>query len=422
MGNVLLTQHYYLIYICPIMISNAFSLYKKAYGGLSPGTWWLSLVMVVNRSGTMVVPFMTMYLTQHYGVSISKAGFVMSLFGLGAIVGALTGGKLVDRIGYYYVQLFALLLGGIMFIILGQVHSYTGICISTFILAVLNESFRPANTVAIAHYSKEKNRTRSFSLNRLAINLGWAAGGALGGIIASFNYSLLFWVDGITNLLAACLLYITLSPKRNPATEVKTKEKAVIKNSAYKDRAYLSFVVLVFFFALCFFQLFTTVPVFFRENFHLSVLFIGMIMALNGLIIALFEMITIFSLEGKRPLLHFISSGVLLLCVAFLLLNMPPVNYGMIAVMFMLFLTLGEMLAMPFMNAYWIGRTVQNNRGQYAALYSVAWASAQTVGPYTGSLVAEYMGYKTLWFTISAACLLLAFFYRRLQPSRALPV
>ena len=253
------------------MIGKTLSLYKKAYGGLSPGTWWLSLVMLVNRSGTMVIPFMTMYLTQHYGVTIGKAGFVMSLFGLGAIVGSLTGGKLVDRIGYYYVQLFALVLGGTMFIILGQVHSYPGICFCTFILAILNESFRPANTVAIAHYSKEVNRTRSFSLNRLAVNLGWAAGGALGGIIASFNYTLLFWVDGITNLMAACLLYITLSPKRNSATEVKSREKTLIKNSAYKDRTYISFVFLVFLFALCFFQLFTTIPVFFKENFLVAI-------------------------------------------------------------------------------------------------------------------------------------------------------
>src|SRR5690348_14877380 len=197
------------------MLANPVLLYKRAYGDLSKGTWWLSLVMLINRSGTMVVPFMTMYLTQHYGFSIEKAGLVMSLFGLGAIVGSMTGGKLVDSIGYYYVQVSALLLGGCMFIVLGQLRSYSHICIGTFVLAVLNESFRPANQVAIAHYSKEKNRTRSYSLNRMAINLGWAAGGALGGFIASFNYNLLFWVDGFTNLAAALLLYITLSPTRN---------------------------------------------------------------------------------------------------------------------------------------------------------------------------------------------------------------
>ncbi len=368
----------------------------------------------------MVIPFMTMYLTQHYDYSISKAGFVMSLFGLGAIAGSLIGGKLVDVVGYYYVQIIALIGGGSMFIILGEMRSYPAICVATFILAILNESFRPANTVAIAHYSKEQNRTRSYSLNRLAINLGWAAGGALGGILASFNYNLLFWVDGITNLLAAGLLYITLSPKRNSATEVKTKQKEALKISAYKDRTYISFIILVFFFALCFFQLFTTIPVFFKENFHLGVLFIGLIMALNGLIIAFFEMTIIFALEGKRPALHYISFGVLLLSLSFLLLNIPGVNFGLVAVMSMLLLTFGEIFSMPFMNAYWIGRTVQNNRGQYAALYSVAWATAQTIGPYAGSLVAQHAGYKVLWYIVSFICFLLIFLYRRLQPEKVL--
>ncbi|HSQ44391.1 MAG TPA: hypothetical protein VLM16_05315, partial [Ginsengibacter sp.] len=92
------------------------------------------------------------------------------------------------------------------------------------------------------------------------------------------------------------------------------------------------------------------------------------------------------------------------------------------ALLSMVILTFGEILAMPFMNAYWIGRSVQNNRGQYAALYSVAWACAQTVGPFAGSLVAEHSGYKMLWFIISSVGFLLAFFYRRLQPERVLSV
>lgn len=255
------------------MVRNALSIYKNAYGGLSSGTWLLSLVMLVNRMGTMVIPFMTIYLTQQFGVSIAKAGFVMSIFGLGAITGALIGGKIVDSIGYYYVQFGALIGGGIMFIVLGQMHSYISICVTTFILATVNESFRPANTVAIAHYSKEENRTRSYSLNRLSVNLGWAIGGALGGILASYNYNLLFWVDGLSNLLAAFLLYITLSPKRNLFTEKMRKEKNIIITSVYKDQAYITFIILTFFFAFCFFQMFTTIPVFFKEKFELSVFF-----------------------------------------------------------------------------------------------------------------------------------------------------
>lgn len=404
------------------MIRSAFSIYKNAYGGLSSGTWLLSLVMLVNRMGTMVIPFMTIYLTQQFGVSIAKAGFVMSIFGLGAITGALIGGKIVDSIGYYYVQFGALIAGGIMFIVLGQMHSYISICITTFILATVNESFRPANTVAIAHYSKEVNRTRSYSLNRLSINLGWAVGGALGGILASYNYNLLFWVDGISNLFAAFLLYITLSPKRNLSTEKMKKEKNVIINSAYKDRTYITFIILTFFFAFCFFQMFTTIPVFFKDKFGLSVFFIGILMALNGIIICLFEMITIFKLEGKRPALHYISVGMLFVGVSFLLLNIPSGNYALSAFIAMIFITFGEIFAAPFMNAWWINRANHNNRGQYAALYTVAWASAQAVGPFAGSLIAEYSNFKILWFILSGVCFLLSLFYRRLYYPAALPV
>jgi len=397
------------------MLTRTFSLYKNAYGGLSRNTWWLAVVMAVNRSGTMVVPFMSMYLTQHIGVSIGKAGFVMSMFGIGAIIGALIGGRLTDKIGYYYIQITTLITGGIMFIVLGQLQSYPAICVGTFILALVNEAFRPANSVAVAHYSKEENRTRSYSLNRLAINLGWGIGGGLGGFIASYNYQLLFWVDGLTNISAAILLYIMLSPSRNVATEIKIAGPKVKRNSPYKDKTYLLFIAMVFLFAMCFFQLFTTVPVFYKEKFHLPVYFIGIVMAMNGLIIAAIEMVTIFKLEGRRPLLHFISVGVVLVGVSYLMLTVRALNFELLAICVMLLLTIGEILSMPFMNSFWISRTEQLNRGQYAALYTVAWASAQHVGPLTGSLIAENYGYNVLWIITGSTCIALSVFYRQLH-------
>src|ERR1700742_113835 len=191
----------------PHMISRTISLYQNAYSGLSRDTWLLSLVMLINRSGTMVIPFMTIYLTQpSMGYSISQAGIVMGLFGLGAVCGGFLGGRITDRIGFHRVQLVTLTGGGFLFMLLGQMKSYPLICLFTFLLSLVNDAFRPANSTAIAFYSKEENRTRSYSLNRLAINLGWAVGGAIGGILASINYHLLFWVDGCTNLFAALLI------------------------------------------------------------------------------------------------------------------------------------------------------------------------------------------------------------------------
>jgi predicted MFS family arabinose efflux permease len=283
------------------------------------------------------------------------------------------------------------------------------------LLAFINEAFRPANSVAVAYYSKEENRTRSYSLNRLAINLGWAVGGGVGGFIASYNYQLLFWVDGITNLAGAVLLYFVLAPSRNDATEVKIRQEKIVGKTAYQDSNYMIFIFLLFLFAMCFFQLFTTIPVFYKEQFHLTVFFIGMIMTMNGLIISLFEMITIFKLEGKRPLLHFISSGVVLIGIAYLMLNIPGIEKWALAIIIMLLFTFGEILSMPFMNSYFISRTLPHNRGQYAALYTVAWASAQAVGPFIGGLVAEHYGYNTLWFGVAGVCMLIAILYRLLH-------
>jgi Arabinose efflux permease len=209
-------------------------------------------------------------------------------------------------------------------------------------------------------------------------------------------------------------LYFVLAPSRNVATKIN-KHENVIGKTAYADTNYMIFIFLLFFFAMCFFQLFTTIPVFYKEQFHLSIFFIGMIMTLNGVIISLFEMITIFKLEGRRPLLHFISFGVVLIGVAYGMLNIPGVDKAALAIVIMLLFTFGEILSMPFINSYFISRTLPHNRGQYAALITVAWASAQAVGPFIGGLVAENYGYKILWLIVSSVCFLIAISYRLLH-------
>src|ERR1700733_309593 len=115
------------------MLGPTISLYQNAYRGLSRSTWLLSLVMLVNRSGTMVIPFMTIYLTSpSMGYSIGQAGLVMGIFGLGAICGGLLGGRLTDKYGFHRVQLVTLTGGGIMFMFLGQIKSFPLICGFTF--------------------------------------------------------------------------------------------------------------------------------------------------------------------------------------------------------------------------------------------------------------------------------------------------
>jgi len=388
--------------------------YRNAYSGLSRSTWLLSLVMLINRSGTMVIPFMTLYLTSpKMGYSVGQAGFVFGLFGLGAFSGAYLGGRLTDKLGFYPVQLFTLLGGGVLFIVLGQMKTLPLICLFTFLLSFVNEAFRPANSTAIAFYSKEENRTRSYSLNRLAINLGWAVGSGLGGIIAHINYELLFWVDGFTNIAAVLIMWLFLKPVNYKPSAQKDVNVSPGK-SAYADKIYLMFILGVMLFGCCFFQLFTNMPVYFKKELHFSEPFIGLLMAANGLLIAMVEMVLIYKLEGKRKNLEYIIVGVFLVGVSFLMFNIPYMGRGT-AMSMIILLTIGEILSMPFMNSYWISRTKPSNRGQYAALFTMAWSAAQTLGPMGGSQIVQHWGFYFLWLATGGLCFIASLLFWQLH-------
>ncbi len=361
----------------------------------------------------MVLPFMTIYLTG-IGFSIFQAGVVVGMFGAGAVCGAFLGGKFTDRIGFHRVQLITLTGGGILFILLGLMKSYPLICIFTFVLSLVNDAFRPANNSAIAQYSRPENRTRSYSLNRLAINLGWAVGGTLGGFIASFNYHLLFWIDGFTNITAALLLYYLLKPADRRVKETVSTPRPLAENSPLKDKKFTLFTVLVILYGLCFYQLYSTIPVYYKNVYHLSEAYIGVLMGLNGLIIVGIEMVLIFHLESKNKTLLFISHGLVLTALSFLVYIFLP-QLAITALVSVILVTVGEILAMPFMNNYWASRASVHNRGQYAGYYAMAWSLSQVLGPTGGTWIAGHWGFDILWWITAVLCAITALLFRVLK-------
>lgn len=402
------------------MFSNTVNLYRQSFSGLNTSVWFLSLINLINRAGTMVVPFMTMYITQSLHMSLTRAGFVLTCFGTDAIIGALIGGRLTDLFGHYKVQLLTLFFGGLSFILLGQLKDYSAICMMTFILALINEAFRPANMSAIGLYSTPENRTRSSSLVRLSVNLGWAVGATAGGFLAAINYQLLFWVDGLTNILAAVCLFFVLKP-----TGVKHRtstDDELVAKPATQDRVFMIFVLLSFMFALSFFQIFSTYPVYLKNELHITEQHIGWIFALNGLLIALFEMIIISSLSGRGRELKFISSGLVLTGLSFVILNVPLHFAVLTGLLSCLFFTAGEILSMPFMMTFWMNRTDHSNRGQYAGYYTISYSAAHISGPFLGSLIADHWGFQILWYVVFVFCLLTFWGFRvlnKMEPSNA---
>jgi predicted MFS family arabinose efflux permease len=207
---------------------------------------------------------------------------------------------------------------------------------------------------------------------------------------------------------------VLLLPKVTSTQQHKAYAAQNIKaSSPFADKKFLFFVGIMLLFSFCFFQLFTTVPLYFKEALRLSEFTIGCIMAMNGIFIALFEMIIVFRLEGSLPYLRLIMFGTLLLAFGFMFLNVPLPSGILVASLAMFIVTVAEIIAMPFMNTWYLARTAANNRGQYAALYTMSWSCAQVVASLIGTSIAYAFGFFNLWCVIFVVCLLAAggFYY-----------
>ena len=381
-------------------MKTVFRHYISSFEGLSSEVWWLSLVTLINRAGTMVIPFLSLYLSESLAFTMEDIGWVLSAFGLGSLVGSLLGGKLTDKLGYYKVMYASLLFSGLGFIALQFLQDFWSVCAGIFVIMVLADAFRPAVFVALTAYSKEENRTRSVSLIRLAINLGFSAGPALGGlIITGAGYSGLFWVDGVTCILAGVLLLIILHPKR--ARKLATMNLRAPALSPYRDKVYLLFLAATFLFGFIFLQYFSTIPLFYKQVHHWEEGAIGLLLAMNGFLIFLLEMPLIKFLENRSGSpMTYILTGIVLTMFSFLVLNMG--SWSGLLIIGMLLMTFGEMVAFPFSNAIALKMAQKGKQGAYMALYTIAFSSGHLFGHNTGMQLANWKGYNFTWWVMIA--------------------
>lgn len=384
-------------------------LYRNAFGGISKEVWFLSVMQFINRCGTMVFPFLSVYLKDEVAFDMVEVGAAMACFGLGSLLGVYTGGKIVDKIGSYAVMLFSLMTGGIMFLLMSTVSEFTTMCVGLFALSAFSEAFRPAGMVAISNYSTKDNYTRSVSLYRLAMNLGFSIGPAIGGFLAFYNYRLIFWVDGLTCIGAGLMLILLLKPKKNNHT--KDEKKPVISQHArspYQDKVYWIFLLVTIVYAMSFFQFFSTMPLFYKEEAGLDERQIGWLLTLNGIIVAALEMVMIYKIEKKFAPLNWVMFGTFLITVSYIsLLFLDSVPW---LIVLMVIVSFSEMFAMPFMNTFMNERANDAKRGQYASLYVMSWSVAQIIIPLLTTNVIAGFGYAALWMVmalLSVICIVL---------------
>lgn len=382
----------------------------------------LSLIMLINRSGSVVLPFLSVYLADDLGFSLEQIGIILSTYGLGSLTGSWLGGLLTDKLGNFKVQLGSLFFSAIGFFMLKHIESFQGLALGFFLVTIITDSLRPANATAISNYSKPENLTKAYSLNRMAVNLGFAVGPGLGGMLASKGFELLFIADGITCFLAAILFgtYFMQRKRRNIDQVFENVVDSKKPLDPFKDRLFLFFCLCTFGFAVVFFQLLNTLPLYYSEIYKLSETYIGFLLALNGLIVFGLEMPLVDNLSKRNRLRMIASVGTLLAGVAYIILNFS--DGFIILLLSMTILSISEILVMPFLTTYTVNRAGKKSKGKYLGLYGMSYSLALIVAPALGTFLIDYFGYRFLWVSMFCLASVAGFGFYNVIPQKNIDV
>lgn len=364
--------------------------------GLPRDMWVLFYTTLINRSGTMVIPFLVLYLTQKIGVSASEAGVALLVYGIAAFIAAPLTGKLADKIGALTVMKLSLVGTSVVMFIYGFITDYYLILVCTFVLSVINEAFRPANLSLITEIITPSQRRLAFALNRLGINIGMSIGPVAGGFLILIDYHYLFYVNAIASLAAGVYLIATpwtsLSDPESPVEEISSLPG--LNRSVLKDFKYLFFLIAVVPANLVFFQHIGGLPLYIVDDLKYSTAAFGLLSAINTVIIIFIE-VPLNDMMSKMSYSRSMFIGALLAAIGF---GAMAVARDIAPLIFTIIIwTFGEMIFFPVTAAYASEIAPAKKRGEYMGYFQMTFSFAFSAGPWLGTVVYEKFGSVILW-------------------------
>lgn len=390
----------------------------RGLAGLPREVWVLFVTNLVNRAGTMALPFLALYLTRRLGWPASRAGLALAAYGVGALVTAPFAGRLADRVGAIRVLRLSLFVSGVLIGAFPFARSFEVVLGLAFFWAIASEAFRPASLALMVDLVPPERRKSAYAANRLAINLGMSIGPAVGGFLVLVSFPALFAIDAVTTVAAGLIL--TLVPWRAPGAPTRAHPPAAPANSAaapgaFADRRLIYFLLALFPVIMVFFQMTAGLPLFLVRDLGFRESTYGMLFTLNTLIIILLEVPLNTAMTRWRHS-RGLSLGALLYGVGFGVLAFTRDLPGVIGST--VIWTFGEMVLLPGSSAYMAEIAPEGKRGQYMGLYTMTFSAAYCVGPWLGTLVLDRVSGRALWLGTLALGLLSASLLFRLDAKR----
>lgn len=383
----------------------------RSVRSMPPAAWVLFGGSFVNRFGSFVLVFLVIWLTEE-GYSPAQAGAAVSAYGVGALGASLLGGYLADRIGRGNAIALSMLSAAATMLALSQADTLPLVLGLSVLAGLTAELYRPASAALLADLVPSERRVTAYALYRLAINLGFAAGPAVAGLLAERSFFLVFLGEAITSALfgIAALLFLPQGVRSQRHEETPGELVRAIR----ADRRFQLFLVASLLTAFVYFQAQGALPLHVIDQ-GFSFATFGALISLNGLIVVLLEL-PIAVVAQRYPRQPVIALGSALTGLGFALTAWAT-DVPLLALTVFIW-TIGEIVSAPSSQAYVADLAPPHLRGRYQGAWGLTFGLALILAPVLGT-AAFAVSPTALWLSCGVLGLVAALLVLGVRPRRA---
>jgi len=354
----------------------------------------LVLGTFINKAGSFIVPFLTIVLRREFQLSDETAGALVAAYGFGSIISILVGGTLTDRLGRRSTLLVSLFGSGLVAVAMGMAPSLRVFVPLLVLFGFIADLYRPASAAMISDLLPSSERPVGFAALRLAVNLGFAVGMFLGGVIAELSWRLLCALDGFTTLVFAVFALLLLGETR-PTRDGSRGAAEAAAESPWRDRVFLQMMAASFVFCCLIFIDLTVLPLTITMSAGYPAYVYGLLVGTNGVLIALFEVSLVDWLRVRHRRLRVAALGAALSGIGFGATGLVMHWTWFLATVVLW--TIGEILVVPQQNAFIADWAPPAARGRYLGLYHATWSLGLTVAPLVFLPIHARMSERAFW-------------------------
>lgn len=385
--------------------------FKKTYAEFPPLFWLIVIALFIDSLGsTLLFPFFALYITQKFGVGMTQAGTLLGMSSLFGLAGSLLGGAITDRFGRRRLILFGLTSSALSSLSFGLASKITSLYFLIVIVGLLSRIAAPAYDAVMADILPAEKRQEGFGIMRVAFNYAWIFGTALGGLIATRSFLVLFVMDAVLSMVAAMILYRVLPETRPVSNGESGKNESLISTLAgyrigLRDLAFMSFLLVGIIVLVVYQQEYSSLPVYLRDVHHIDSRAYGLMLSAAGLEVVLFQFWISRTIRTQPPFVMMML-GSLFLTIGFGMIGF--VKGSALFLVAIITITIGEMIFYPTGQVLAANFAPEDMRGRYMAIYGLAWAIPATIGPAAAGLILDHYNPNLLWYVGGSMCAIAA--------------